>query len=175
MSKEPQGMSARRPPRPEAGAPQGGPGARRPLAAYLVVALTLYPSLAFAASVLLGRAGGAAKAWGELLLALKAPSTLASLRFSLLQAGASTTPSLPHRGFPRGLLCRPIQIQSQALFPLPRRRTFLPPSHPRHTLIYSLLRKKRLAQRRFFPLRPGQRLRRVSLFLRGIGFYPCLL
>jgi hypothetical protein len=33
-----------------------------------VVALTLYPSLAFAASVLLGGAGGAAKAWANFSL-----------------------------------------------------------------------------------------------------------
>ncbi len=83
-------MPASGPPRPRAGAHPRGPGSRSPLAAYLIVALTLYPSLAFAASVLLGGAGGAAEAWRELLAALKAPSTLASLRFSLLQAGAST-------------------------------------------------------------------------------------
>jgi len=115
MSKEPQGMSASRPPRPEAGAPQGGPGAHRPLAAYLVVALTLYPSLAFAASVLLGGAGGAAKAWGELLLALKAPSTLASLRFSLLQAGASTILALIV-GFPGAYFVARYKFKARRFF-----------------------------------------------------------
>lgn len=104
-----------RPPRPEGGARLRGPGARRPLAAYLIVALTLYPSLAFAASVLLGGAGGAAEAWRQLVAALKAPSTLASLRFSLLQAAASTILALIV-GFPGAYFVARYRFKARRFF-----------------------------------------------------------
>jgi len=104
-----------RPPRPGSGARLRGPGARRPLAAYLIVALTLYPSLAFAASVLTGGAGGAAEALRELVAALKAPSTLASLRFSLLQAAASTVLALIV-GFPGAYFVARYKFKARRFF-----------------------------------------------------------
>ncbi len=62
--------------------------------ACLVLALTIAPSLVFAISVLFKNPQGIGRAGSDLIQALKAPSTLASLRFSLLQALASTALAL---------------------------------------------------------------------------------
>jgi thiamine transport system permease protein len=65
--------------------------------------------------VLLGLAGGAAKAWSQLILAIQSPSTLASLRFSLLQAGASTILALVV-GFPGAYFVARYKFKARRFF-----------------------------------------------------------